>query len=281
MGMTLPGSTGGLDNHWAFTGGSLFTGAGVGIGGAQGVIMSHVSDSWTVTPGVVADTYKIYYWTVSGGGTFSAQATGGSLVSVSTASGSSVVQTQTITASAASSANTVALICTTAGAGCVIFGVEFWDSTNPNKVRVLPAGCPGQDTNAFATGTALATYGSLAVCDKIAPDLTICSLGINDNYHSVALSTTQANMATLASHAQVSGDMLFMSAIPPSTGNAYGISVSAINAWLLSLGGAYIDLQTRYGTNFFATGLQTTDKIHPNALGYFDIASVVANALVR
>jgi lysophospholipase L1-like esterase len=281
IGMTLPGSVGGLDPHWAFTGGSLFTGAGVGIGGSQGVIMSHVSDSWTVTPGALADTYKIYYWTVSGGGTFSAQATGGSLVSVPTTSGSQTVASQTITAGSASTSNTVSLICTTAGAGCVIFAVEFWNSATPNLVRVLPAGCPGQDSSAFATGTALATYGSRAVTKALAPDVTICSLGINDVYHALPLSTTQTNFYALAADAQISGDMLFLSAIPPSTGNAYGISVSSINAWLLSLGGAYVDLQSRYGTNFFSTGLQTTDKIHPNALGYRDIAMCVADALLR
>lgn len=279
--LTLPGGVGNLDPHWANVAGGVFTGGGVGIGGIQGANMPNVGDGWNVTPGGLADTYKIYYWTAAGTGTFSAQATGGTLVSTNTNTGTQGVGSVTVTAGSASAANVVQLRSTVAGSGTVVFAMEFWNSATPNRVRIMPAGCPGQDTNAFATGSAGFSYGSRPVCATIAPDLTIGSLGINDVYHGVALSTTQANMTTLANDAHLSGDMLWMSAVPPSAGNAYGIDVSSINSWLLSLGGAYVDLQSRYGTNLYGLGLQVSDKIHPNAMGYCDIANVLADALVR
>lgn len=279
--LTMPGSSGSVDSKWAFSGTAVYTAAGVGIGGGQGANLQAVNDQVVVTPGIAANTYKIYYWTASGTGTFTAQATGGSASTINTNTGTQAIATQTITAASVSAANTVTLKSTVAGSGSVIFAIEFWDSTNPNKVRIMPAGCSGAPSDYFATGSATASYGSRAVTKAIAPDLTIISLGINDVRLGDSLATTQSNLTAIATDAQLSGDALFLSAVPPSTGNAYGISVSPINAWLQSLGGAYVDLQTRYGTNFYATGLQTSDKIHPNALGYNDIALVVADALVR
>lgn len=282
VGMTMPGSAGGPDAHWANVAGGVYGAGGGGIGGGQSVNMPAVGDGWNVTPGVLADTYKVWYWTASGTGTFSAQATGGTLVSVNTNTGTQGIASATVTAASASTANVVQLRSTVAGVGSIVFAIEFWNSATPNRVRILPAGCPGQDSGAFATGVAAsASYGSRYVTRALAPNLTIISLGINDVYHGLSLATTQSNLAALAADAQLSGDALFMSAVPPSAGNVNGIDVSSINAWLLGIGGAYVDLQSRYARNMNGLGLQVSDKIHPNALGYYDMANVVADALLR
>lgn len=276
--LATPGSSGSVDSHWTFSAGASYSAPTVGLGGSEGVTLPSVNAQTVCTPGFAADTYKIYYYQSSGSGTFTAQATGGTLTTINCNATPAGIVTRTITAASASTSNTVTMICTVLGSGCVIVGIEYWNSANPNRVRIFPAGASGQPTSSFADATA---YGSSATALALAPDLTVISLGLNDVRTGVATATTISRLTTLANNARLTGDALLMSAVPAGTGSAGPIDVTALNAALAAVGGAYIDLQARYGRTMFAQGLQTSDQIHPNAMGYGDIARVVAGALLR
>lgn len=276
--LALPGSSGSPDAHWAFSGGSSYAAPTVGIGGAQGALLPSVGSQIVVTPGGLANTYKIYYYQSSGSGTITATATGGSATTINANATPAGIVSTTITAASASTSNTVTLACTVAGSGVVVVGIEFWNSATPNRVRIFPCGASGQPSASFADSTA---YGSSATALAFAPDLTIISLGLNDVRLGTALATTISRLTTLANNARLTGDALFMSAVPAGTGSAGPIDVTSLNNYLAGVGGAYIDLQARYGRNMYAQGLQSSDQIHPNAMGYGDIARVVTNSLLR
>jgi lysophospholipase L1-like esterase len=149
-----------------------------------------------------------------------------------------------------------------------VVAVEFFDSTNPNIVRVLPAGVGGSQANQWANAPAATQFGGQAFISAVAPDLTVISLGINDDAAGRTASQILGDVNTLAARAKVSGDVLLMSAFPHPSAT----SLDAVNAAYLASTYPYVDLAFRYGYTMLSAGLMTTDQTHPNALGYGDAA---------
>lgn len=265
----LPGQAGNADARWP-TG--TWGYASLGAGGNGAVTSATVGQATTITPGIVADRYIVYYFGDPGTGTITAQATGGTAVTINTAQATGkVYASAVVSAATASTANTLTL---TNAAGTVFaYGVEAYDSANPNKVRVMGAGVGGSRATAWENGGA---PGALNFIKAIAPDLTIISLGVNDGAVPNSTAVVTAAIDAVAAAAAVSGDVLLMSAVPhgnPSVLDDY-------NAAYKASGRAYVDLQTRWGHNGQTLQFLTTDNTHPNAIGYGDMATAVAQHLL-
>lgn len=272
-GLAIPGHSGNLDSRWS-VGSWVYQALGAGNNSA---LSTSGTGSITVTPGVKADTYRVYFAANSGTGAMTAQATGGSLSSSFGSNATAGTYYVTVTASAASAANVLTI--NWVSGTVFVTGVEWFDSTNPNRVSVFNGGCGSSKATQWASD--LTHYAKAITWTKaIAPDLTILSLGLNDQADGV---TTKAQylaaMANIIATAQISGDVLLMSAIPHPT-------ATALEDWneSLRIGDGvpllpYVDLQERYGRSMQSQGFLTTDGTHPNALGYGDIASAIAGYL--
>lgn len=267
--MGVPGHSGNEDSRWSLGSASYF--AGVGPGGNAGISLGPGQSS-TFTPGVKADTYRIYYYSDSGTGVLSGQATGGSATAIATSNATPAIRSSTITASSSSAANAVAL--TGTSGACFVAGIEYWDSANPNVVRILPAGVGSSQATNWANDANNSTYGGRAFIAGVAPDLTVISLGINDAAAGRSATQILTDVSALVTVAAASGDALLVSAFPAASG-----FTDAVNAAYLSSTYPYVDLAGRYGHNMQARGLMTTDGIHPNALGYGDVAAVIGRTL--
>ncbi len=274
VGMAIPGHSGNDDSRWSGPSAKNYSGSNIGAGAAAGISMTAAGHSVTLTPGVKADTFLVYYYGDSGTGVMSGQATGGSATSINTgASSTPSVKTATVVGGTPSATNSITLSWTS---GTVfILGVEFYDSTNPNTVRVLPAGVGGSQATQWANLNTANQFGGRAFIKAVAPDLTVVSLGINDAAAGRTGSQVMADVTTLAGDAAVSGDVLLMSAFPHPSAS----TVDDVNAAYFASTYAYLDLAWRYGYNMMAWGLMTSDQTHPNALGYSDAASVLARHL--
>lgn len=282
-GLGIPPSilAGNPDTRWtAGSGWSLLTlgwGEGSDYQGAANAAGSLVY----ADPGVTADRFDVYYATNSGLGTITAVATGGSTVTQSTSAAGGVGKV-TLSAATAATTNTVTLT-NVSGAAVHILGVEPWHSTI-KRVRVGNAGVGSSTTAKWVQSEA--TFGGPGAIRAYAPDLTILSLGINDATNAVAVATFMANMQLLINAAKISGDILIMSPFPSASG-----ALANQITWEPQYGAAlkagtepYLDLFQRFGV----PGSNTTfnlnmmnDQVHPNAMGYADLAQLLTVGIAQ
>lgn len=270
--MAIPGHQGNDDSRWG--GPYAYSGANIGAGAAGSLSFSNSGQSATLTPGVKADSYVVYWYGDSGTGTFTTQVGAEAAVSINTTKSTPAVYKTTIKSAAAPSASNVLSFAWASGTSFVL-GVEWFDSTNPNVVRVLPAGVGGSQANQWANLNTANQFGGRAFIKAVAPDLTVISLGINDTAAGRTGAQVMSDVSTLAADAALSGDVMLMSAFPHPGAS----TVDDVNAAYFASTYAYLDLAWRYGYNMMAWGLMTSDQTHPNALGYGDAASVLARHL--
>lgn len=264
----IPGHSGNDDSRWS--GSWAYAGSPFGPGANAALTATSSSQVHTLTPGVLADRYVLYFYGDPGTGTFTAQATGGSVVTINTSKPTAgTYASAVISAGSASTANTVTI---TGGSTAFVFMAEWWNSATPNRTRVMGAGVGGSKATDWAAG---APYGGVSFIKGVAPDLTIISLGVNDGGAGAATADVLAAVQQIAAAAAVSGDVVLMSAVPH---NGAGV-LDGYNAAYAASGYPYVDLQYRYGYSMNAMGLQTGDFTHPNALGYADMATAVSRLL--
>jgi lysophospholipase L1-like esterase len=273
--LAIPGHTGNLDSRWTLIGKTYAT--AVGAGNNSGFALYSSGDGLSILPGVKADTYKIYFAANSGTGTMTAQATGGALSAAFGSNPTAGTYSITVTAGSASAANTVTINWVSGTA--FVVGVEWYDSTAPNRLTIANAGVGASKATTWASD--LTGYAKAPTWMKaFAPDLTIISLGINDISEGDTPANVLAAISSLITVAQTTGDVLLMSAFPHPTATA----LDTVNESLRTAQGVpalpYVDLFQRYGHNMQSQGFQTTDGVHPNALGYSDTASAIANLIL-
>jgi lysophospholipase L1-like esterase len=202
-------------------------------------------------------------------------ATGGSTVTQST-SGTAGVNKVTVSAAAAATTNTVSIARNTSGALHVI-GIEPWLSTT-KQVRIANAGVGGSAASDWAGNGSSSNFRSTVCIQGYAPDLTIISLGINDASTPASVSTWHSNMATIITAAQVSGDVIIVPPIPClSTATANRVAnIPLYQADVPTFGLPYFDIVTRFnsGDSMNTLGMMS-DTVHPNALGYADLAQAL------
>lgn len=276
-GSASPPVTGGMavynigDGRWTLgTGWTVQGGFGFCNGGnnAGAITENAAAGNLTFTPGSAAgsyDSFVVYYLTNSGNGSVTATATGGSPVTINTNSGGGWGRT-TVTASGAATSNAV-VIAPVSGAVYIV-GVEPFLSTTPS-IRKGNVGVSGATTGECANAS---TFSSLPGIELYAPDLTVISLGINDASASTTAVTLSANLQTIITAAQLSGDVLLVT-MPPSQ-NSTWLSfevqyVAAEYALAQTDGMPLFDLFQRWGS-VYSSLFQSVDGVHPNQSGYWD-----------
>lgn len=230
-------------------------------------------------PEVMADTFDVYYLTGAGLGAITVTATGGAGSTVS-GNGTYGVNKVTVAAAAAATTNSVSITYNTGGSVYIV-GVEPYLSTT-RKVRVANAGVGGSKTTDWVSNAN--NLGGPGLIQAYAPDLTILSLGVNDTSTPVDVATYIANMQTIITAAQSSGDVILMPPFP---------SQSAAGASLLSYEAQYAaavrtafglpiaDLTARVGSGDALAALgMMFDNLHGNALLYGHVAQMLAAGLL-
>lgn len=294
-GGAAPTTDGDRDDRWSKnTVDGWVDASGWGAGNTGGFAHTGTSTSTakTFTPGIACDTFDIYYLRNSGLGSLDISVDGGAVTTQSCA-GALGVQKVTVTSSLASN-HVLSIVKKTQT--CFLLGVEAYDSTN-KSIRVLNSGVCNSRAKAAADHWSAAGAGqALDYIGVIAPDLTVIRLGINDAR--LAASTSGADWETairaIIAKAQLTGDVILCSVVPSqatvlqNAGAGPGTAVALEQDYrdrcltiATSLGCAYVDIFTRYGsfTAADAAGYMA-DGLHLNAVGSADAADAMRRVIV-
>ena len=245
---------------------------------------------WTCTAGTSAlnfaprdtvDSFDIFYAidNNSSHGTLNIQidgaapASGGSSVNTS---GPAAIGTVTVKASAL---GTHTLNLTRSGTGAVyVIGVRAYNSAQPG-VSVYPAGISGATAVQLADNSS--AYSNLPMLQKIAPDLTIVNLGLNDMTAGTPSKTFRDSLTAIVTAAQASGPVLMISPTRRSdvTDDVFSKYTADIAAVSLQTGCALLDLAQRFGDGQWVSTLMS-DVAHPNRPGYDDIAHAYSDFIM-
>lgn len=229
------------------------------------------------TPKVNVDTFVVYYITASGNGTFTVDINGGSTTSQSTNSANGF---GTVTKTGTLGANTLNIKYTSGGT-IFILGVEAYDSSK-KWVDFINSGWSGAKASDLANNGSF--FAPLAAFSYVAPDLTIIMDGINDWGNSVSLSTYQTNMQSLITKGQASGDVILVSPAPSFTSQApIATQLGFVNIMAqlaVTNNIPFIDWYNRMGPQASNTAMYWTGNgLHPNMLGYSDLAQAIFNVI--
>lgn len=277
-GLATPGTG---DSRIAFSGSFQYNSFGPGPG--SWYIPSGSSGTLTFTPGFAADTLEVGYMRLSGYGSATVNADGGSsLGTVNCNNASQSITTATFTTTLGTHVWNVVGASVTGNV--IVAWLRAYDSTS-RKIHVANMGHTGTTTAATSTNwTSSGGWGQLDGITAMAPDLTIISLGINDAGASTAAATWQANMGTIITTAQASGDVLLCSVIPSNTSQAtYEAQYQALFPTLAATYGcAWLDAPwTRWGGSYTTANSLgfMADNLHGSAAGYADWAQALASAI--
>ena len=242
------------------------------------------STSLTYADGVLADTYDIYYVSLSSNATFEATATGGSSVTGTQPGGSANLRKITVSAGSASTSNTVTITHDATTKALFIVGIEPRLAAT-KQILVGNAGASGSSTaewTGYPYGLTSNTYGPIDAIKTYAPHLSIIDLGINDAGAAMPASTFMANLVQIITAAQISGDVILKTMIPSdptATPNRLPLEQEYV-AVIKSLGLPVIDTFGRIGSyaSYQAGGFMN-DAVHAGSDGYADVGSSVAVAI--
>ena len=250
--------------------------AGGGVGGSFMVCTS--TGAITFTPRTNCDSFKIYYATLSTGGTFSYGVNGGSTTNQSEV-GADGIGSVTITGNAGL-ANVLNI--NWVSGSCYIAGIEAWNSTI-SQVILQNAGWG--TSNAANWNNNSAAYTSPQAIPSFSGDLSYLCLGINDWCLGVSQSSFITNMQALITKALTTGDVILVSPAPSSTGSATLANQESLVQAMYDLAASnnipLIDNFARFQSYTVSNGLGLMGQaLHPNQLGYADLAQTIANALI-
>lgn len=242
-----------------------------GISGAAGTLSFTLPQSF--------DTIKVYYYKNSGHGTSTINVDGGASLGNIVGSGSSSLNAATF--NCAAGIHTVN-ITGPSGGQIFIAGIECTLST-ASTVTVTNGGRSGYTTLQLSSSTN--PYDAQQCYAAYQPDLTIISIGINDATGSLAQATYESRLTTTIGYAQTTGDVILVPPIP-SSGAPYTTFEPQYSASMRtlasSLGCGLVDTEARW-VNYTTSNAQgfMSDTLHPNALGYSDMATMIFHAISK
>lgn len=257
-------------------------GAGFFIAGGT-TYVSTGTGTLAFTPTGQTDTADVYWYNNNNAATATVNVNGGATLATLTASGTQSVTKTTVTFT--KGANTINVV----GGGATQFymmGVMAYDSTTP-AIDIIQAGNYGSTVSTWTSNSSIAPgpsfAGATGLLAKMAPDLVVVDLTINDANTGTTAASYTANLAILVQAIQANGaDVLLVSGTPSNT-SATGIAtiVGAMSSYADSNGIVFLDVNARW-VNYTvsnALGWFYTDGIHPNAIGYQDVAQFISTFL--
>lgn len=240
----------------------------------------------TFTPTVPTDTCKVYYYQTGGGGTISTQINGGSATNQST-NGAASVASVTLSTTLGMNAYTVNWVNSTS-VNPIILGFEAWDSSK-SWVSVINAGWPVSRSSDWSYGAAVAYNPGQNGITGFAPDLSVIDLGINDIGNGNSVNFYLSNLQVIVNKCKITGDVVLVSPNPTITlDNTLNYPYAEQSAYQSALAQfanqnniAFYDKMGRWGGGASypvnnANGMMG-EGLHPNAVGYADIASGLFN----
>lgn len=224
-----------------------------------------------------ADVFDVYYLTGSGYGTITATATGGTPI-VQSSAGADGLTKLTAVAAGAATTNTMTI---TATGQIFIVAVEP-RLTSGTRVRVSNAGVSSVQTSHWTANST--TTGGIPLIQAYAPDLTIISLGIVDagKIPAATAATIATDLKTIGAAAAISGDVIIMTPPVPNTATTNSANLANYVPSMNLPAFAVADLYKRCGSYSLWNALgMMNDSLHPNNLGYQDIAQFLYGGLIQ
>ncbi len=243
------------------------------------------ASAFSFTPTGPLDTIKVYYLQQDGNGTFAVNVDGGGSLGTVNAGQAGGPLLSVATFTVAKDVHTINLV---AGNDAVfyILGIVTYDSTTP-AVDIIRAGWFGARIASFVDGGTTFAFSALNVLkNNVVPDFTVIELTINDSNNGTPLATYTANMQTLITSAQLSGDVLLMAGPPSNTPQATDGTLDTFIAALSILASTnnspLLSMKSRW-TSYAVINpiLPYNDNLHPTALGYWDMGLAVSEAVAR
>lgn len=241
-------------------------------------INSTTTNALAFTPPEQCDTAVIWYVRNTGQGQFTINVDGGAALATVDSSGTAAVLSQTVTFT--KGAHTINIARNGTGGAAYIIGVHSYDSTAPS-ISVWNWGWHGSTAAVWSLQGAQGRPATAIAA--IAPDVVICNIGINDMGTSVA--TFQTNLQTIVTKALAGGDCILVVPVPSSTAVHPQADQDAVRSAILAVAATndlpVIDLSLDFESYTQAnTSGWMFDTLHPNKLGYADVASLMAKALL-
>jgi lysophospholipase L1-like esterase len=271
---TSQGQGGTPDSRVVLTGAFVNQNLYAGFGHQSWAVDGSGTLVFTPGDGLSYDSFVIYTQGGHGGGTLSAQATGGSSTNIVVPWTNNVGVT-TVTAASAGTSNSVTLSWVS-GTSVQVLGIEAF-SSSVHRIRFANVAVSGSSTGAWSDSVT-----SLTAIKGWAPDLTIIMLGINDAQTGVSASAYSANIQAIISAAKISGDVVIMSSVPsdPSLSSTVALEKqydSVLPGLAATNGIPFLDMFNRFGGAFSSPLM--TNTLHPNPAGYADMARFVYSYL--
>lgn len=235
------------------------------------------------TPTVNVSTFNIFYVQTTTARSFNWNINGGSNTNVSTLNATTGLAVATATGTLG--ANTLNIQYSSGSNYIYINGIEAYDNSK-KWVSVINAGWRGSTASSWNQSASL--YNPIPAISVVAPNLTLINLSINDWNAGTAISTYIANIQAVITAALATGDVILVTANPSQTPFSGDATQSAQQQYVTALYGlaasnnlVLIDLFSRWGTWTSSNSLgMNYDNLHPNQLGYNDMAQFIANVIV-
>lgn len=264
-----------VDPRWVS--GSSWTFGSTTLGGGA-LLNSTTTSTLSFTPTGSFDRMDIWYFVSAGFGQFTVNVDGGAtLLTIDTAGTNNYTKT---TISCAAGTHTINIARNGTGGNVFIAGITTYNSSQ-SCVQVSNMGIYGSTTSTWI-GSGI-SWNPLSALGIFAPDLSIIKLTANDQQQAVAAATAQANIQTLITKAQLSGDVIL---VIPSMSTAWSslATQQAYAQMIYSLGIAnsciVVDMAARWVDYTTANGLGWMfDTVHPSNGGYPDEAACYAKVL--
>lgn len=249
------------------------------LGGAMFQFQTGAPGTLSFTPVGTIDTITVWYLQQSGNGTATINTDGGPSLGTINFNSTSLVTSSTFTVP--KGPHTINIVANN-DATIWVLGVISYDST-VSAIDFINASQYGSVIGNYSSNTN--AYDPAVVLAKVAPDLTIIDLTVNDSNLKTGVSAYTTNMQTIITQALKSGDVLLIAGPPSNTTQATDGTLANYVSTLKTLADtnqlSMVDIGQRWTSYAVANSVTPYfDSLHPTVVGYTDMAVAIGNALL-